>query len=267
MFLNSGPNVIGGGFNANNANTIAHNGGDGVAVVITTGPSIKKGIIRNSIYSNAGLGIDLGNNGVTPNDPSDGDTGPNTLQNYPVLTSVSTNGGQTTISGTLNSTPNTSFYLEFYSSQTADPTGFGEGQTYLGALSNVTTDGSGNATFMAILPVIPPAGHSVISATTTDNAELANTSEFSQAIHLSLQLSGRVFTPAGQALRNAIVRMTLSNGTVRTATTSSFGVYSFDNLSPGTSFILSVLSKRYRFAPKSIQLFDSAADVDFIGLE
>jgi len=38
LLQSSGPNVIGGGFDPNNANTIAHNGGDGVAVVFGTGP-------------------------------------------------------------------------------------------------------------------------------------------------------------------------------------------------------------------------------------
>ena len=37
-----------------------------------------------SIHSNGGLGIDLSANGVTPNDPGDGDAGPNDLLNFPL---------------------------------------------------------------------------------------------------------------------------------------------------------------------------------------
>ena len=42
----------------------------------------------NSIASNGGGGIDLGNNGVTSNDSGDTDSGANNLQNFPILTSA-----------------------------------------------------------------------------------------------------------------------------------------------------------------------------------
>ena len=184
FLMSSGPNVIGGGFNPNNANTIWNNGLAGVAVVFGTGPCIKKGIISNSIFANGGLGIDLEDDGVTPNDLGDGDTGANTLQNFPVLTSASTGGGNTTIDGSLNSTANMSFYIEFFASATADPSGYGEGQTFLG-FTDVTTDNNGNVTFSAVLPVLPPAGQTIITATASDNADLANTSEFSAAIQIA----------------------------------------------------------------------------------
>lgn len=184
FLISSGPNTIGGGFNPNNANVIAHNAAAGVGVFFGSGPCIKKGIISNSIFANGGLGIDLGDDGVTPNDPGDPDTGANTLQNFPVLTSVTTSDGNTTIEGTLNSTADTSFYLEFFASEEADPSGFGEGQTFLGS-TNVTTDSVGDAAFTAVLPVLPPPGQIFISSTASDNAELANTSEFSQVIQIA----------------------------------------------------------------------------------
>jgi hypothetical protein len=62
-----------------------------------TGLAIK----GNSIFSNGGLGIDLSLDGVTLNDPGDPDTGPNNLQNYPVINGVTISGGSATI---LNST-------------------------------------------------------------------------------------------------------------------------------------------------------------------
>ena len=80
-------------------------------------------------------------------------------------------------------------------------------------------------------------------------------------------ISGRVFTPSGTAIRNARVTLTDSAGTARVAVTSSFGVYQFTNVVPGQTYILSVASKRYRFAPKILPITASLADVDFVGLE
>ncbi len=99
-------NTIGGG------NTIAFNAGNGVllgpSMDFSVGPGTGNVILSNSIFYNASLGIDLDTDGVTPNDPGDGDTGANNLQNYPVLTSA-TSGSSITIEGTLNSTPDTEF--------------------------------------------------------------------------------------------------------------------------------------------------------------
>jgi hypothetical protein len=65
---------------------------------------------------------------VRNNDAGDADTGPNNDQNYPVLNSARTDGAQIDLAGTLNSTANTRFRIEFFSSSAADPTGYGEGQ-------------------------------------------------------------------------------------------------------------------------------------------
>ncbi|MFM8274801.1 MAG: hypothetical protein ACKODX_21055, partial [Gemmata sp.] len=104
-------------------------------------------VLGNSIVSNRRLGIDLGPAGVTANDNLDADTGPNGLQNYPVISSVVGNQAF----GSLHSTPNSSFRVEFFSNTARDASGFGQGQTYLGFL-NVTTDASGDAPFTFTAP-------------------------------------------------------------------------------------------------------------------
>ncbi|HEY3662908.1 MAG TPA: hypothetical protein VGL24_07125, partial [Chthoniobacterales bacterium] len=131
-------------------------------------------ILGNSIFSNSGPGIDLGGNGVTPNDAGDGDTGPNNLQNFPVITSASIAGGSATIAGTLNSAASTQFTIDFFVNPTCDPSGFGEGQTFIGS-TDVTTGTGGNANFSVTLATVAVAG--TITATATDPA--GNTSEFS----------------------------------------------------------------------------------------
>src|SRR5439155_14384078 len=117
---------------------------------------------------------DLGNNGVTLNDALDADTGPNGLQNFPVIISSSP-GATTQIVGRFNSHPNTTYTLDFYANTAADPSGFGEGQRYLGA-ATVTTDAAGNVRFTVTVPGASAAGE-VITATATDPD--GNTSEFS----------------------------------------------------------------------------------------
>lgn len=80
-------------------------------------------------------------------------------------------------------------------------------------------------------------------------------------------VTGKVTTPAGLGLRNAIVSIIDSAGVRRTATTSSFGLYSFDNVATGGVYTITVGSKRYRFSPRSLQIDGNLTGIDFVGLE
>ncbi|MBK6588935.1 MAG: hypothetical protein IPG22_11625 [Acidobacteria bacterium] len=82
-----------------------------------------------------------------------------------------------------------------------------------------------------------------------------------------VSITGRVLTPTGLGVRNALVILTDSQGTRQTATTSSFGVYTFTSVRSGESYFLGVSSKRYRFAPRSITPTANMTDIDLIGLE
>jgi Bacterial Ig-like domain (group 3)/IPTL-CTERM motif len=97
-------------------------------------------------------------------------------QNYPVITSVSIASGSATISGTINSNAGTTLHLEFFASGACDASGNGEGQSFIGT-TDVTTDGSGNASFGPLAFAVP-AGQGVITSTATSPA--GDTSEFSQ---------------------------------------------------------------------------------------
>ncbi|HOW17593.1 MAG TPA: thrombospondin type 3 repeat-containing protein, partial [Phycisphaerae bacterium] len=142
-------------------------------------------IARNSIASNGGLGIDLGNNGVTANDPGDADTGANGLQNYPVLTSAVVGAGTVVIQGNLNSVPDAEYRLEFFTNSAKDPSGFGEGEMYIGE-AMVQTDPAGNAPFSITLPAAVSECQ-YVTATATDAT--GNTSEFSAWIVARLESS------------------------------------------------------------------------------
>jgi hypothetical protein len=155
------------------SNTIAYNGGDGVLVLSGTGNQI----LSNSIFTNTELGIDLGTNGVTANDDTDLDTGANNLQNFPVLTTAYTDTETTIIAATLNSITDTTFTVQFFGNAVCDPSGFGEGGTYL-AEATTTTDASGKA--IASATVAGDLSGQFVTATATD--PYSNTSEFSNCI-------------------------------------------------------------------------------------
>ena len=176
---NTGPNLIGGP-DADDGNTIAFNGGDGVMIEASVMFSTNKRIWSNSIHSNDGLGIDLENDGVTLNDAGDPDVGANEHQNYPVLTSANSEGGVLTVTGTLNSSANDGFTIQFFANNECDPTDFGEGQTFLGQ-DIVNSDGAGNATIDEDLPPVTPGMFVTATATDPDG----NTSEFSRCIEVT----------------------------------------------------------------------------------
>ncbi len=102
--------------------------------------------------------IDLGDDGVTPNDPGDADG----IQNYPVLTSAITTTA-TTVTGTLNSVSNTSFQIELYSNSLGP--NYRAGEQSLGTV-DVTTDANGNASFTFPSPISVPVGQFITALAT-----------------------------------------------------------------------------------------------------
>jgi len=177
-----------GGTAAGAGNIIAFNSNDGVAVRSGSGNAIRE----NSIYANTHLGIELLLNG-------------NFVLHAPVLTSATFNtiNHVLTIKGTLSSTANTTFALEFF----ANPAGASQGQIYLGR-ATVITNGSGSVSFTAPIVVTAKAFSSVttpiITATATDPN--GDTSQFSNGVHDPVEpnptaLSAAVPTPIIPAIQ------------------------------------------------------------------
>jgi len=162
-------------------NLIRDNAGAGVLIMQATGTTIS----QNSFNNNGGLSIDLdprniepnglgAPQGVTINDNGDLDTGPNGLRNYPVVASASLIGTELSLAGFAR--PNSA--IELYIAQ-VDPTGFGEGLTYLGTL----TEGS-------------PADLD----TTTGIYGPANINGVAQGTDNTNRFSFRITAPAGVAI-------------------------------------------------------------------
>ncbi|MBE9095882.1 DUF4347 domain-containing protein [Tychonema sp. LEGE 07203] len=240
ILINLANNNAIGGTAAGQGNTIASNLLSAVNILAGTGNSIQ----NNSIFANAGSGIDLGNDGITNNDAGDADTGPNNLQNTPVLTTATASAGSVTVAGTFNSTPSTNFTLQFFAN---NPPGT-QGQTFIASVP-ITTDAAGNAAFNQTFPAAVTPGQ-LITATATDAA--GNTSEFSaQPVPVIVPLStitgikfndidGNGTQAAGElGVAGVTVFLDTNNNTILDAgetsvTTGADGSFNFPNLPSGT---------------------------------
>ena len=160
-------------------------------------------ILGNSIFANgSGLGIDLSvatetanlsyapliaigtPDGVTANDAADADTGPNDLQNFPVLSEESVwNPSQVVAKGTLHSAPMREYRIEFFANSSVDSSGHGEGEQFIGS-TVVTTDATGFAEFTQPTGVTDLVGDGRTSFLTSTATGPSGTSEFSPALEL-----------------------------------------------------------------------------------
>ena len=189
--------ILIGGTTADAGNIIANNKFDGISVENT---SSDVSIVGNESFDNTGLAIDLADNGVTDNDNSlsapapqhDADSGPNNLQNFPVISAAETTGSALRVTGSLASAPNTSYLIDVFSNAagTADASLHGEARVHLGSFI-VATDANGDSVFDSTINGVAVTASDLVTATATavispgqigvdDLAALGSTSEFSQ---------------------------------------------------------------------------------------
>ncbi|TWT76303.1 Dockerin type I repeat protein [Planctomycetes bacterium CA13] len=164
-------------------NVISGNQQQGVHVrgANATGNAIQ----RNSIFSNAGLGINLGIDRITANDTDDTDVGPNQLQNFPVMAAQMTlSEGDLELNYFVDSSTTSSAYdltVEFFKSD-----GSGEGQVYLGSDTYTSTDSTNSITMLDVGGLVSEGDQLVATATDLNG----NTSEFSVPIFIGLAPAG-----------------------------------------------------------------------------
>lgn len=213
-------NVTIGGTSSSDANIISANTNAGIGVMSLTvsamGASIaldKVSILGNSIYANEpgaygqGLGIDLFEGidtdnppdgapnsfnevGPTLNDPGDNDLGPNNYINFPVINSATQDGTKLKLNLDLDAkdSPTNQYRVEVFANDTADPSGYGEGQTFLG-FANLSP-GSNQAVELT-LPNTANLTGKVLSTTTTavdstTSSGFGSTSEFSKVANVDI---------------------------------------------------------------------------------
>src|SRR5437773_5930490 len=165
IYLGDGVTI--GGTSPGAANVIAHNRGHGVVHGYFSGGTIS----GNSIYGNAGQGIffesrcfAVGPCGTYPD-------------HVPAITSVERVGDNIVVRGLNNPNPGRfspwNAALEFFANRTIDPSGYGEGEIFLGAREMY------DITFEETFPA--PAVGCIVTATGL-TAMLADTSSFSRGV-------------------------------------------------------------------------------------
>lgn len=169
-------------------NHIANHTRDGV--LLRNGSTLATAI-ENRFRNNGELALDLDvsntlhGDGVSANDPLDADSGPNTGQNFPVLSQVRREAAGIVASVSLNSTPNQTFRLRYCYVAAPDSSGHGEcDQPIAGVTQSVTTDASGN--FSGTTPTLPATALNFLTATAaTVSGSFENTSEFALSVRIA----------------------------------------------------------------------------------
>jgi hypothetical protein len=168
-------------------NVVAFNGaGDGGGGVVyqfghfaENSPAIR----GNSIFDNSGRGIDLGG---LPNDHCNFNPEGHRPPNFPVLNSAQADRQSIRIRGTLDSYELRTYTIEFFANPECDPSGYGEGKTFLGSTQVTTADiDFCNATFDVTFPLaVAPGQFVTATATAPAGRDPDATSEFSACVEV-----------------------------------------------------------------------------------
>lgn len=132
-------------------------------------------------------------------------------------------------------------------------------------------DSSDSDASNVVNPVGSPAGTFPVITLTTGPMG-ANNHTFDVGFRISsptaaaVSLDGQVRTADGRGIRNVQMTLTLDDGTVLSAATGTFGYYRFEGIPAGRSAVLSIRSKRFRFAQPDVLLNfgDSLTSIDFV---
>ncbi len=212
-------------------NWIAHQTFHGVSVLGDA--ATNNAILGNHLFANGTPGLDLGEDGVTPNDPGDADGSPNHFQNFPEITSAAHVSGILALRYRVDSTTANSAYpltIEWF---IADSAAGGEGRTLIHRHTYDTPQIFTNITFTPGIAV--NEGDPIVATATDANG---NTSEFSTVATVTANHRPLVANPIpnqngtyGSAFTYAFPANTFSDPDL--ADTLS---YSASGMPPGVSF-------------------------------
>lgn len=235
-------------------NVIAHSPIVGIAITgarTTSGRGID--IYANRIYGSGGLGIDLGDDGRTPNDAGDEDEGPNARLNFTVLTSAQRDAtsGLVQLTGSIHAEPEKVYRVEFFAlATTGRPPGSDATRPVFESL--IGTDHNGDAPFTLHGVLAGVASGDPIVATLTER-DLGYTSEISDEVLITAGGPTIEFsvTLAGTSQGVPYVGMMLTGTETRATVTDKNGGGLFFGVTPGGTYTVTPQAFGYTFAPAS----------------
>lgn len=280
--LGASNNLIGGD-PPNHGNQIFENGGNGILIDESdeggrppegVPPPVGNRIERNQIGGNQLLGIDIAPPGRTPNDAGDPDEGVNRGQNHPALRNLRIDtSNRVRVEMRVDSHPDNQNYgtggirVDFFKSDL-----LGQGNVYLRSFLWTQSDFFSNDYVDHDLGDAGTLGITSADRVTAVAIDAdGNSSEFFPVsfgpTSAGVSVSGRVLTAAGTPLRGTMVSITDDNGVVRTAVTSSLGYYAFEGVQAGRTYVVTAVSRRFRFTPRIVNVADPVSELDLIALE
>jgi CSLREA domain-containing protein len=210
--------TIGGEFEPNEQNIIAYNGHAGVS--LSASASDQNYIDPNQTFANGGLGADLLNDEqVLANDHGDADNGPNNRMNYPVITGARLSGTSLAIDGQLDTIPNQYSNMFFFANSQCDPSGYGEGEKFLGSYG-INPGASGVGQFHRAFNNVALGGRGFITMSASDPE---SSSEFSACVAVDIAPDYNCDNQINQADVGALVSQ-LATGDRGAAPSSCSGI-------------------------------------------
>jgi hypothetical protein len=212
VYFGNQANDIVGGTAPGAGNVIAFNRGAGIASN-DAGYGIPGTILSNSIFSNSGLGIDRGGDGVSRYSGTTGEA--------PIITAINTSGSQTTIAGSLRTATEggkTPYTIQFFSNSSPDPSGYGEGQTFIGQ-TTINAGSTEAVPFNAtITPAVPPGRYVSAVAVGPSQPQSTNVTTVSSEFSFCARVAGEA-TPENTPLKINLVLPMLGGDTGSTTVT------------------------------------------------
>ena len=80
----------------------------------------------------------------------------------------------------------------------------------------------------------------------------------------NVSVSGRVLTIGGRGVRNAMVNLIDPISGTQQVLTGPLGAYRFNNVVPGRTYTISIMSRRFLFTPQMVSVPDALTGIDFI---
>lgn len=90
--------------------------------------------------------------------------------------------------------------------------------------------------------------------------------EFQSRSPIVVKIRGKVLKPNGRGLNNAVVTLTGADGAPQSVETDQSGNFSFD-VTPDRSYVITVVSRQYNYAPQPVFVTESRGDVNFVPVE